>query len=271
MCPLVEHRMNGLLLGASQAVRFADRSEGQPLAIPESYFLRQRQAAAPRRDPRWTEVRESGHPVPGVHPGDQQSPPVRGDIGLRRVEVDALIDLAVRAPGEPALGEVHLSDEIDGRDRSRPHRREHQHPRVVDGEQVGTFPHRPHVVGARSQDAEVRPVRQLLGRIQQRAPTAVDARADWPDAIFGANDLVALGALQACLGAGIRVPEDLAIMGYDDIGFAAQAAVPLTTVRQPAYELGRVAAEILLADAGAGPDVARHVTFTPELIVRASA
>jgi len=95
--------------------------------------------------------------------------------------------------------------------------------------------------------------------------------ADWPDAIFGANDLVALGALQACLGAGVRVPEDLAIMGYDDIGFAAQAAVPLTTVRQPAYELGRVAAEILLADAGAGPDVARHVTFTPELIVRASA
>ena len=96
-------------------------------------------------------------------------------------------------------------------------------------------------------------------------------RAEWPDAIFGANDLVALGALQACLGAGVRVPEDLAIMGYDDIGFAAQAAVPLTTVRQPAYELGRVAAEILLADAGPGPDVARHVTFTPELIVRASA
>jgi len=96
-------------------------------------------------------------------------------------------------------------------------------------------------------------------------------RSSWPDAIFGANDLVALGALQACLGVGVRVPGDLAVMGYDDIGFAAQAAVPLTTVRQPAYELGRTAAEILLGVTMTGAEPAVHILFTPELVVRDSA
>jgi len=66
-------------------------------------------------------------------------------------------------------------------------------------------------------------------------------------------------------------PGDLAIMGYDDIGFAAQAAVPLTTVRQPAYELGRTAAEILLGDTMTGAEPAVHILFTPELVVRDSA
>ena len=60
-----------------------------------------------------------------------------------------------------------------------------------------------------------------------------------PDAAFCANDLLALGLLQAAaIGAGVRVPDDLAIVGYDDIEFAAAAAVPLSSVRQPAQQLG---------------------------------
>ncbi len=85
-----------------------------------------------------------------------------------------------------------------------------------------------------------------------------------------ANDLVALGLLQQCVRLGIRVPEDLAIVGYDDIEFAGAAAVPLTSVRQPRHRLGRVAAELLLDEVTNPDHKHRQVKFTPELVVRAS-
>ena len=71
--------------------------------------------------------------------------------------------------------------------------------------------------------------------------------------------------------AGIRVPEDVAIIGYDDIAYAAGAAVPLSSVRQPRQELGRSAVRLLLEEIAEG-ESHRHraVVFTPELIVRAS-
>ena len=96
-------------------------------------------------------------------------------------------------------------------------------------------------------------------------------RKQRPDAVFAANDLVALGVLQALTLAGVRVPDDIAIVGYDDIEFAASAAIPLSSVRQPAREMGRTAAEILLARIGgtAGADVG-NVVYLPELVVRAS-
>jgi LacI family transcriptional regulator len=91
-----------------------------------------------------------------------------------------------------------------------------------------------------------------------------------PTAAFCANDLIALGLLQSCVGLGLRVPDDVAIVGYDDIEFAAAAAVPLTSVRQPRGQLGRRATELLL-DEATNPDH-RHeqVLFTPELVARAS-
>jgi LacI family transcriptional regulator len=91
-----------------------------------------------------------------------------------------------------------------------------------------------------------------------------------PTAAFCANDLLALGLLQQCVSLGLRVPEDLAIVGYDDIEFAAAAAVPLTSVRQPRQLLGKTAAELLL-DESSNPDHEhQRVTFTPELVVRTS-
>ena len=90
-----------------------------------------------------------------------------------------------------------------------------------------------------------------------------------PTAAFCGNDLVALGLLQQVIGSGRSVPGDLAIVGYDDIEFAAAAAVPHTSVRQPRQELGRTAAELLLAEAD--PDhTHRQVLFRPELIARGS-
>ena len=92
-----------------------------------------------------------------------------------------------------------------------------------------------------------------------------------PTAVFCANDLIALGVLQEMTRHRIRVPEDVAIVGYDDIDFAAAAAVPLTSVRQPRQQLGRTAARMLLAEA-ASDDAHQHqqVIFEPELIIRRS-
>jgi LacI family transcriptional regulator len=92
-----------------------------------------------------------------------------------------------------------------------------------------------------------------------------------PTAAFCANDLVALGLLQEMTRRQIRVPDDLAIVGYDDIEFAAAAAVPLSSVRQPRQELGRMAAQLLLEEAlGTDGHKHRQVMFRPELEIRQS-
>jgi len=90
-----------------------------------------------------------------------------------------------------------------------------------------------------------------------------------PTAAFCANDLLALGVLQTCVSRRLDVPGDLAIVGYDDIDFAAAAAVPLTSVRQPRRRLGRAAAELLLRETEPEHEH-RHVLFTPELVIRSS-
>jgi LacI family transcriptional regulator len=90
-------------------------------------------------------------------------------------------------------------------------------------------------------------------------------------AAFCANDMLALGLLRGLSQAGVSVPGDLAVVGYDDIEFAADAAVPLTSVRQPKYQLGRAAAELLLDEADRPDDHEhRRIVFTPELVIRAS-
>jgi LacI family transcriptional regulator len=101
---------------------------------------------------------------------------------------------------------------------------------------------------------------------------AIAARpaAERPDAVFAANDLVAMGVLQGLAGHGIRVPDEIAIIGFDDIDFASAAVVPLSSVRQPSELMGETALRILL-DQIADPDTdAQHVVFEPELVVRAS-
>lgn len=91
-----------------------------------------------------------------------------------------------------------------------------------------------------------------------------------PTAAFCANDLLALGLLQHAISAGLRVPADFAIVGYDDIEFAGGAAVPLTSVRQPRQQLGRAAAELVLEEATNPDHEHQQVLFIPELVARAS-
>ena len=92
-----------------------------------------------------------------------------------------------------------------------------------------------------------------------------------PTAIFCANDLMALGALRTLLAAGVRIPEDISLIGYDDIEFARSAAVPLSSIAQPAYQLGFTATQLLLSECEAIETHAHQdVRFQPELVARAS-
>jgi LacI family transcriptional regulator len=95
-----------------------------------------------------------------------------------------------------------------------------------------------------------------------------------PTAVFAANDLLAIGLLQGFVTAGLRVPDDMAIVGYDDIAFAAAAAVPLSSVRQPRLAIGYRAAELLFDEIAAADRDESHdhqqIRFTPELVVRRS-
>jgi LacI family transcriptional regulator len=89
---------------------------------------------------------------------------------------------------------------------------------------------------------------------------------DFPTAIFCANDLIAFGAMTALRDAGVRIPQDVSLVGFDDISMASQMSVPLTTVHQPMGDLGWAAADMLLTD----PTTIRHLTFLPSLVVRES-
>jgi LacI family transcriptional regulator len=82
---------------------------------------------------------------------------------------------------------------------------------------------------------------------------------------------VALGVLQVMIRHGVRVPEDMAIVGFDDIEFASAAAIPLTSVRLPRRLMGRVATDLLLEEASGDPEhVHRRIVLEPELVVRQS-
>ncbi len=99
-----------------------------------------------------------------------------------------------------------------------------------------------------------------------------EKKETWPDAIFAANDLLAVGLIQALMfKSQVKIPGEIAVIGYDDIDFAESAVVPLSSVKQPARLLGSTALEMLV-DEVESPLTHKHrqVTFQPELVVRAS-
>ncbi|WDF33156.1 LacI family DNA-binding transcriptional regulator [Arthrobacter agilis] len=107
--------------------------------------------------------------------------------------------------------------------------------------------------------------RDVGGAIARRAAGGL------PDGIFCANDLLAIGVMQAVLLIrGLRIPEDLALIGYDDIDFSASTVVPLTSVRKPTELMGRTAVDLLLEEIEAPSSRRRQVIFDPELVERGS-
>ncbi|MGM0675635.1 MAG: substrate-binding domain-containing protein, partial [Spirochaetota bacterium] len=115
--------------------------------------------------------------------------------------------------------------------------------------------------GARYDDALV-----CLGDFRERsgyeAARELLAGRQCPDAIFAENDLLAIGVMHAVRERGLRVPQDVAVVGFDDIPLAAFPEIDLTTIAQPKEEMGRTAARLLIEAAQA------QVMLQPELIVR---
>jgi LacI family transcriptional regulator len=106
-------------------------------------------------------------------------------------------------------------------------------------------------------------------RAGSRASAGARRRSAPPIAIFAANDLLALGVAQAASERGLRLGQDLGLVGYDDIDPVRFLEVPLTTVAQPKRELGRLAARLLLARI-AGEEPRSRIRLKPSLVVRGS-
>ena len=119
------------------------------------------------------------------------------------------------------------------------------------------------VDGASLEVIETPALTVLQGRAAGEALVARDA-ADRPDAVFAANDLLAVGLLQGLsLMADLRVPDDIALIGYDDIDFASATVVPLSSIRQPASLIGYTAVDVLLADWATAPDTSATCGSSP--------
>ncbi|WP_281360913.1 LacI family DNA-binding transcriptional regulator [Schumannella luteola] len=93
-----------------------------------------------------------------------------------------------------------------------------------------------------------------------------------PDGIFAANDLLAIGLVEEFTERGVRVPADVAIIGYDDIEFAAAASIPISSIHRPRESFGRTAIDLLTdtAERPAGAPGVSDIVIRPELIMRAS-
>jgi LacI family transcriptional regulator len=93
-----------------------------------------------------------------------------------------------------------------------------------------------------------------------------------PDAVFAANDLLAIGIMQALIvSPDVLIPKDIALVGYDDISFAGSLIIPLTSIRQPSMLIGAQAVKLLMEEIEKSErSKPRQILFQPELVVRSS-
>jgi len=126
-----------------------------------------------------------------------------------------------------------------------------------------------HEAGVAVDDSLVRVAdfRELGGQVAMEELLGL---AQHPDAVFVTNHLMAIGALQAIAQAHLAVPDDIAIVSFDDMPWSALLDPPLTTVAQPAYDLGVESARLLLSRLEGYTGAARMVTLSPSLQVRES-
>lgn len=95
-------------------------------------------------------------------------------------------------------------------------------------------------------------------------------RREWPTAVFAINDLCAAGALRAIKSRGLRIPEDIAIVGFDDTWFAATTTPALTTIRMPIRQMGATAVRMLVSQLEGNPPAERNPVLDVSLTIRQS-
>jgi DNA-binding LacI/PurR family transcriptional regulator len=114
------------------------------------------------------------------------------------------------------------------------------------------------VAGAYTEDAGMEGMEQLLDS------------GNRPTAVFAANDVAAIGALDVLDEYGLRVPEDVSVVGYDNTHISGRHRFDLTTVDQPRFEIGRMAVALLLERLDGGRTEAKRVVLAPRLVARGS-
>lgn len=121
--------------------------------------------------------------------------------------------------------------------------------------------------------ALVAPVDKFTMAAGEQAARALLRLPERPDALFAMSDLMAIGALQVIRAAGLRIPEDIALVGANDIPLAGLVDPPLTTLHQPAFEMGQAGMELLLELIGGGNErrqEGRSLVLPVELVIRKS-
>lgn len=208
--------------------------------------------------------------LPPIH--DQDSEVIRmAESGMPVVTVDRSVD-------HPLISKVEVDNRYGAREAvtlliSRGHRR------------IGLITGRLNVSTAkdrkagyedalRSHELPLRPDYLHVGDNKQASGAALAAEmlalAEPPTALFVTNNLMAVGAIEAIHRRGMRIPHDVAIIGFDDLPWADALNPPLTVVRQPAYEVGQAAAELLLKRLGDPDSPAAWLRLRPRLILRQS-
>jgi LacI family transcriptional regulator len=181
-----------------------------------------------------------------------------------------------RRPRSPQVNYV-VSDNVAGGAALADHLLSRGHRRIgfINGPQFAATS-RERVEGFLQQMSRVKGAKPILARGDFVLESGAKAVAMWiqegvlPTAIIGVNDLVALGAFEGVLAAGLRVPEDVAIAGFDDIAMASSTLVSLTSVAQHIDQMGTRAVQVLLRATSKPPRRPIHEVLPPEVVVRRS-
>ena len=190
----------------------------------------------------------------GLEPDDAEVRRLaRADIPLVAIDMDlegeAVEVVMSDNEGGAATAVRHLHDT-----RAPPDRHDHRHARLAPGRRPPARLPRGGPGRRARLPRRLRRLRRLLRREREGGrPSACSALAEPPTAIFAASDLMAIGAIRAAAEVGLRVPEDLSIVGFDDIQLAPHVNPPLTTMRQDKLGLGFAAGDALVARVAGDP------------------
>lgn len=198
---------------------------------------------------------------------------------LRRVAAEVPTVLAVRElPGSGIPSITH--DDVTGGRLAAEHLLSLGHRRLAQlmgPQDIWSFEGRSHgfrdavlAAGATCEDVRTHLRLPTADAGRELATELLNQDGELPTAIFAQNDSMAIGALGVLLEHGIECPDDVSVVGYNDVPLTAHLNPPLTTIRLPGYELGRLAAELVIRPTESTDGVTGKVQLAPELVVRGS-